>query len=231
MSVVVYKRSIEVVIFDKDGVIINSEPQHKEFSREFYVKKGFSSFITKEMQETFVGRDARLIWRDILITCGYKEEQITPELINQFVKEEYDYKTMRFNESPVIPVKGIYELLDDLRSNGTLLAVASSSHLDNVISSLKKLGVKDYFNVLVGGNQVKKGKPEPDIFLKASKLYGIEPHKCVVIEDSANGVTAAKTGGMKCIGYANPDSGVQDLSLADYVVKEIPEIIVDKLLK
>ena len=79
----------------------------------------------------------------------------------------------------------------------------------------------------IGGNEVKRSKPDPEIFIKAAMQSGSEPAKCLVIEDSANGVTAAKDAGMHCIGYINPGTGVQNLNHADLVVDDLSKITID----
>lgn len=88
----------------------------------------------------------------------------------------------------------------------------------NIDLILKKLDIEKYFDFVVSGEQVVKGKPEPDIFLKVADHYGRQPNDCIVIEDSTNGVLAAKAAKMFCIGYYNPYSGNQDLTKADLII-------------
>jgi beta-phosphoglucomutase-like phosphatase (HAD superfamily) len=89
---------------------------------------------------------------------------------------------------------------------------------------MNRTGLGALFDRVISGGSVKNGKPAPDIFLKAAGLLGVEPADCVVIEDSRNGVIAAKSAGMKCVGYKNPNSGVQDLSCSDLVVDDMRKI-------
>ena len=90
--------------------------------------------------------------------------------------------------------------------------------------------LEQYFSHRIGGNEVKRSKPDPEIFIKAARQSGSEPAKCLVIEDSANGVTAAKDAGMHCIGYLNPGTGVQNLSHADLVVDDLKKITIDVIM-
>src|SRR5690606_5174684 len=88
----------------------------------------------------------------------------------------------------------------------------------NIDLILQKLDIEKYFDFVVSGEQVVKGKPEPDIFLKVANHYSIHPKDCMVIEDSTNGVLAAKAANMFCVGYYNPSSGNQDLTKADLII-------------
>jgi len=102
------------------------------------------------------------------------------------------------------------------RLNGKVkLAIASSSSIASIERNMEQLGLRKYFDKVVSGVTVDKPKPAPDVFLKAAEELGVKPEECLVIEDSCNGVKAAKAAGMACIGYVNPNSGEQDLSEAD----------------
>ncbi len=89
---------------------------------------------------------------------------------------------------------------------------------------LEHFHLEKYFRYRIGGNEVSKSKPEPEIFIKAAQQSSSDPGKCLVIEDSSNGVIAAKTAGMFCVGYASSHTGIQDLSMADMVVQNLDEI-------
>jgi beta-phosphoglucomutase-like phosphatase (HAD superfamily) len=89
---------------------------------------------------------------------------------------------------------------------------------------LKKLKLSHYFMARVSGTELANSKPHPEIFIKSAKLASSELRECIVIEDSQNGITSAKAAGMKCIGFANPNSGVQDLSKADFVIHSFDEL-------
>jgi HAD superfamily hydrolase (TIGR01509 family) len=89
---------------------------------------------------------------------------------------------------------------------------------------MDKLGLRKYVKYWLSGEQVLRSKPEPDIFLKVAEVLNVDPADCLVIEDSASGIKAAKRAGMKCIGYRNLNSGNQDLSGADLIVDKIGEI-------
>jgi HAD superfamily hydrolase (TIGR01509 family) len=136
---------------------------------------------------------------------------------------ERDLKHKMLRDTDLVPSIGVVAFLDALKLNGYTLAIASSSLKRNVDLILGKLKLTAYFDFIVSGEQVTKGKPEPDIFLKVAEHYGLHPNECVVIEDSTNGVAAAKAAGMHCLAYFNPTSGEQDLSKADQVFKSFAD--------
>jgi len=121
---------------------------------------------------------------------------------------------------PIPEIPGVRPLLEELDQMGTLMAVASSSSREIVELILSKLAIRHFFTATVSGKDASQGKPAPDIFLKAAAALGVEPGKCVVIEDSPPGVDGAKKAGMTCIGFANPNSGEQDLTSADLILKD-----------
>jgi len=132
-----------------------------------------------------------------------------------------DYLLSQENEEPM---PGVAELIEELYKNKVKLVVASSASIKNIEIVLKMFNLERFFETKVSGDEVNNGKPAPDIFLYAAKVIGAQPEECIVIEDSKNGVEAAKSAGMKCIGFQNPNSGNQDLSSADMVINSFSEI-------
>ncbi|MDI3311034.1 MAG: HAD-IA family hydrolase, partial [Thermoanaerobacterium sp.] len=109
------------------------------------------------------------------------------------------------------------------------LAVASSSPIEVIKLVVKRLKLESYFDELVSGDFVKRSKPHPDIFLYAAEKLLVEPERCLVIEDSNKGVLAAKSAGMKVVGFINPNSGNQDINMADMVIRSFSELNYEKL--
>jgi HAD superfamily hydrolase (TIGR01509 family) len=125
------------------------------------------------------------------------------------------------------PVPGALDLLGRVADSGRLRAVASSSDGEIVDLVLRRLGIRERFQAVVNGTQVDHGKPEPDIFFEAASRLGVEPARCLVLEDSEAGTRAARAAGMACIGLKNPHSGDQDLSAAHHVVDSLDEVTED----
>jgi HAD superfamily hydrolase (TIGR01509 family) len=121
-------------------------------------------------------------------------------------------------------VPGAQQLVDELRAQELKLAVVSSSTREIVKTVLGHLAITGCFHATVAGDEVAHGKPHPEPFLRAAAMLGFPPECCAVIEDSANGVLAAKAAGMKCVGYLNPHSGEQDLSGADWIVDNLHRV-------
>ena len=147
--------------------------------------------------------------------------EITPD---ELLKANYDIRKelIQSEGRPEIPY--VRELIKDLHANGLKLIIASSSKasvIEEIISGLK---LKEYFNGYVSGEMVARPKPAPDIFLAAANKLCVAPSECIVIEDSYNGLMAAKAAEMACIGFYNPNSGNQDLSCADYIVEGFDEV-------
>ncbi|WP_234123836.1 HAD family hydrolase [Clostridium hydrogenum] len=209
---------IKAVIFDMDGVIIDSEPIHLKYAMELF--KTIEIDMSIEEYNKFIGTNSYYMWNKII--NDYKLKYTMEELIKMERNGFYD-----FISSPnmkIEPIKYIPELLKELKENNYKIAVASSSPMRLIEYILEELKIRKYFDNLVTGDLVERSKPEPDIFLYAAEKLGARPEECVVIEDSHNGVLAAKKAGMKCIGYRNLNSGNQDISKADIIIDSFEEI-------
>lgn len=132
---------------------------------------------------------------------------------------------------PIVPISGIVPLLSAIKAQGLKTAIASSSSYPFIYAVVDKLGIRDYFDKVVSGEDVQEGKPAPDVFLAAAKVLEVAPEAALVVEDSANGVLAAAAAGMKCVGYINESSGAQDLSKATIIIEDFGTLTVDRLLE
>lgn len=215
--------SLKLVIFDMDGVIVDSEPIHFKSEKESFISLGI--VVSKKEHESYVGMDQRGIWKEIKRRhkLFYSEE----ELIEKHIK----ILTTYIIKENLKPMDGVIELFDELEKNGIKKAVASSSPRKLIENILKRFGIYENFDFVISGEEVEKGKPEPDIFKQVAYTLGIQSNNAVVIEDSENGVKAAKEAGMKCIGFENPNSGMQNLSMADKVVKNFRELSLKNIIE
>jgi len=193
-------RKLELVIFDMDGLMIDTEPISKEFWKQAIEHQGF------EMDEEFF---ATLIGRN---TAGIRG------LLNNFYGPNFDFekaakmrnKSMEdhVNAHGVSMKKGLIQILDCIDKLGLKKAVATSTEMDSMKRKLASIGVLDRFDTHVTGDQVKNGKPNPEIFLTAAARLGICPSNCVVLEDSNAGIHAAYDASMRPI--LIPDMAVTD---------------------
>ncbi|MBT1280292.1 HAD family phosphatase [Thermoanaerobacter sp. CM-CNRG TB177] len=207
---------IKAVVFDMDGVIIDSEPIHIKLENELFKSLGLE--ISEEEHLTFVGASSYYMWRKI------KERFNLPQSVEELVeKDRKMYLDHVLRTGEIIPIEGITETVKKLFEKKYKLAVASSSPIDVIKLVVKKLAIDNCFEVLVSGDYVENSKPSPDIFLYTAAKLKVKPYECVVIEDSYNGVHGAKKAGMTVIGFKNPNSGNQDLSEADFIVDSLGE--------
>ncbi|MGH4051566.1 MAG: HAD family hydrolase [Clostridium sp.] len=216
---------LKAVIFDMDGVIIDSEPTHMKLENETYKELGIK--VTQDEHHSFVGATSNYMWETL--KNKYKLNQTLDELI-EYDRSKY-FKYLNSDECEITLIDGVKDLIKDFHENGLKLAIASSSPLDVIMAIAKKFQVEEYFEVFVTGDYVQRSKPEPDIFLFALKKLGVSADNCIVIEDSHNGVRAAKKAGMKCVGINSGVAGSQDISMADLVINIFKEVDYIKLSK
>ncbi|CAM3513859.1 MULTISPECIES: HAD family hydrolase [Saccharibacillus] len=212
---------IEAFIFDMDGVIIDSEPLHFDVDRQVLEYYGHS--ITQEQLEGYVGMTNPEFWS--ILRGEYGMSQTVEEIIEY----QLGIKLGVLHAAQMEPIPGIRELLAELRRGGIPRAIASSSPRVFIEAVLDKFGLQGEFDFVVSSEEVPRGKPSPDVYLRAAELLGADPARCVVLEDARHGIAAAKAAGMACIGYVNPNSGNQDLTQADLIVDEIGHIRLDDL--
>ncbi|MDF2820833.1 MAG: HAD-superfamily hydrolase, subfamily variant 3 [Clostridiales bacterium] len=207
---------LKAVLFDMDGVIVDSEPMHGE--AVLLTLKDFGIYVEMEFFNQFIGSTNIYLWGEAI------KEFNLDTTVEELLKIQLEKKRLLIEKDGHQGIEGITELVKDLKKNGIKLAVASSSALPYIKEVITKLGLLEYFDELVSGEDVPNPKPAPDVFYKAAKVLGVEASECVVIEDSKNGVNAAKNAGMPCIGFINLNSGNQDLSNANILIEGFEEV-------
>jgi len=206
---------LQAVIWDLDGVIIDSAEEHRKSWHRLAQAEGLP-LTDEQFYATFGMRN------DVIIPKLWGP--MPPERIEVMAdrKEEYYREFMR---NAATPLPGAIELLSALRDAGYRQALASSTPIKNIELVNEILGLDRYLSVLVSGESVARGKPAPDVFLKAAAELGIEPARCLVIEDAVAGVQAAHAGGMLCIAVAG-ERDLPELRRADLMVKDLREVTV-----
>jgi len=210
---------ITTVIFDMDGVIIDSEPIYMKVEQQLFKEVGLE--LTHEEHAAFVGRSD--LWK--VVKDRYNLDYNVQEIHR---KENERYLEIINNSFDDDPIDGVVELIDNLHKKGIKLVLASSSEMKNIELVLTKFGLLSYFDLRISGADLETSKPHPEIFEKAAEMAKTDPQHCLVIEDSANGVKAAKSANMKCIGFRNANSGNQDLSTADWIIESFDEFDLNK---
>jgi len=172
------------VIFDMDGVLADTEPVYFRSNQALFRQLGFS--VSPDDYAQFVGLDAELMWSRL------KERQNLPHRVPDLVRLEKEGMLAGLQESGLQPTPGLHDLLTRIQSRAVRAAIASSSSHDVFRVVLSKLDLLNNFPVLVSGEDVASGKPAPEIILRAAHLLDCPPENCLVIEDSTNGVLAAR---------------------------------------
>lgn len=213
---------MKAVIFDMDGVLVDSQPYH--FKADIDTMAEYGVIKDQKFYEAFAGTLTDNRMRTLRDMFGL--DVPAEELIEKREKMILDIMA---NED-IKPVSGIPELLRSIKALGLKTAVASSSGIELIKLVLDRLGIAVYFDSITSGNDVKRGKPSPDIFLLAAERIGVNPRDCFVVEDSENGVKAAKSAGMKALGYINPTSGNQCLDMADAVTDDFRKVDINDFM-
>jgi HAD superfamily hydrolase (TIGR01509 family) len=208
----------KALIFDMDGVLIDSEPLHKQIEQDILKELGVNVSLEEHFKFASMGK---VMWDIMKKRYGFNKEVTTDELHKE--KEKRYIKAL--TSKPILPIDGLKELVTYAKEKGLLLAVASSASIFNINLVLKAIGLEQFFGLIVSGEQVPRNKPYPDIYLKTAELLKLEVEECAVVEDSANGVKSAKAAGMYCIGFRNLSSGNQYISPADVIVDSLREAI------
>ncbi len=207
-------QKFSAVIFDMDGVIIDSEPRHERAFLDVFEQMGYGQTHGVHFEQ-YLGRSDRAVWLDFI--AKHNPKWTLDELTAW--KQNHLIEIIR-REQPIFD--GLPELVARLAPHYRLAVASGSVHpvIDEVLA-MKSL--RRFFPVVVSVQDVAKGKPAPDIFLRAAALLGVEPAACCVIEDSAAGVTAARAAGMTAIAITNT-LPAEKLTHANHAVRTYEEI-------
>ena len=205
------------IIFDMDGVLLDSEPMHQEIIYEVFQLEGIP--FDKAYIQTLTGMSAFPMWEKV------KHDAQRSESVEELIKFHRDYFFKRLPEVKVPLVPHVKDVLEKFKNEGKHLSLASSSGRKLIDIFTQQTNIAHYFEVIMSGDDVKYSKPNPEIFLKVAQWYGLPATQFTVIEDSTNGVKAAKSAGMQCVGFQNPLSGGQDLSQADLLIHSMQELL------
>ncbi|AOT69300.1 beta-phosphoglucomutase [Geosporobacter ferrireducens] len=207
---------IRAVIFDLDGVITETSRQH------FQAWKAVAYMIGVEIDST-VNESLKGVSREeslkIILKYGGILDKYSKEEMEKlcFCKNEY-YKQLISQFTPANVFEGVVEMFEYLRGKGIKIAIGSASH--NAPALISAMALEPYIDYIVDPGDVKRGKPAPDIFLKAASALGVKPSECIGVEDAVAGVEAIKAAGMYAIGIGDAEV----LKEADVVFGSIAEI-------
>lgn len=210
----------KAVIFDMDGVI--SDTQNSIARIESDMLRRYDVLMSPdEIIKKYAGQ------KDIVqFTEIFAEANIDID-VDMFIAEKETFTKIHI-ETSLLAIPGSQEYISLLSKNRIPLAVASGAASEIIELILEKLAVRPFFSAIAAANDVKKGKPDPEIFLLAAEKLGVSPEFCIVIEDAKNGIQAAKAAGMKAIGITTTHTR-NDLKEADLIVDSFSELSIDTI--
>lgn len=213
---------LKAVLFDMDGVIVDTEPLH---SKAYYLMfKAVNIEVTDELYTSFTGQSTISICRKL---CTHFKLSETPETLVAFKRKFF--KQIFETDEDLHLIDGVLDLIKDYHNNGLTLVLASSASMTTINNVFERFNLNQYFISKLSGADLKDSKPHPEIFIKAAEASGYQKSECFVIEDSTNGITASKAAGIYCVGFRSPHSKNQDYTKADLVISTFSEIKYSKV--
>jgi HAD superfamily hydrolase (TIGR01509 family) len=212
-----FPSDLKCVIFDMDGVIIDSEELHKR--AYYHTFKSIGVEVSEDLYKTFTGSSTINAFQRLV---AHFELDLIPE---ELVKRKRAYYVNLFENDPDLHlVKGVEDLIKFLYAKNLTLVLASSSAMVNINRVFNRFDLNPYFTAKISGADLVESKPNPEIFIKAAALGNTPRANCLVIEDSDNGVQAANDAGIYVVGYRNPLAADQTLNKANQVITEFVEL-------
>ena len=214
---------LKAVLFDMDGVIVDTEPLHCKAYYKMFSAVGIS--VSRALYESFTGQSTITICRQLCQLFKLKE---SPETLVQ-LKRDF-FKDLFFKDDNLDLIDGVLELIKDYHKNGITLVLASSASMITINNVFNRFNLDSYFIAKLSGADLIASKPHPEIFIKAAIASGYSKKECLVIEDSTNGIVAANAAGIFCVGFKSPHSKNQVYANADLVISSFKEIGYEKAL-
>ncbi len=213
---------IKAVLFDMDGVIVDTEPLHGRAYQAMFKEVGIP--VTKSLYETFTGQSTLEICRQL---CELYQLDKSPESLVQIKREAFKSIFRTDNNLEMIP--GVLDLIKEYHQNGLTLILASSASMNTINFVFDRFKLDPFFKAKLSGADLKASKPHPEIFINAAKASGFDKKQCIVIEDSTNGIAAAHAAEIYCVAFKSPHSKNQDYSLANIIIDDFKEISYNKI--
>lgn len=208
---------LKAVLFDMDGVIVDTEPLHRKAYFAMFADVNIN--VTEALYNNFTGQSTINICKELVQLFKLTE---TPERLMQLKRKHFKY--LFENDTSLGLLEGVFDLIKDYHNNGLTLVLASSASMVNIDRIFERFDLNQYFVAKLSGADLQQSKPHPEIFIKAAEAAGFAKDHCIVIEDSTNGMKAANSAGIFCVGYKSNHSKNQDYSFADKVIKNFEEI-------
>ena len=216
------KEMFKAVLFDMDGVIVDTEPLHRK--AYFKMFKAINIEVSDDLYESFTGQSTLAICVQL---CQLFKLTEPPTTLVQ-LKRDF-FKELFFNDDSLTLIEGVLDRIKEYHQKGMTLVLASSASMLTIDNVFKRFKLDSYFVAKLSGADLRASKPHPEIFIKAAKASGYDQKHCVIIEDSTNGIAAANAAGIYCIGFKSPHSKNQDYTKASKIITDFSEISYHKL--
>jgi HAD superfamily hydrolase (TIGR01509 family) len=213
---------LKAVLFDMDGVIVDTEPLHHKAYQQMFETVGID--VSVAMYTSFTGQSTRGICEELCSHFGLKNN---PKELVQMKRN--NFTKLFFEDQDLKLITGVEKLIKDYFKNGLTLILASSASMFTIKNVTERFKLDPFFTDKLSGADLKVSKPHPEIFINAAKAANANPNECMVIEDSTNGIKAAKRAGIFCTAYKSKNSKNQDYTLADKLITSYEEISFDKI--
>lgn len=213
---------LKTVIFDMDGVIVDTEPVHKYAYYKHFEELNIE--VSEELYASFTGNSTRNVFQRIKDTF-----QLNEDVEDLILRKRFLFNNAFDTKEDLFLIEGVEDLIKELHKSGIELILASSASKGTIQRVFNRFNLHQYFTHTVSGEDFPKSKPHPAIFLHAASLSIHPKENCIVIEDSTNGVAAAKAADIYCVGYRSSNSKLQDLTKADLIVNHFNEINVPNM--
>ena len=208
------------VIFDMDGVIVHTNPYHSMAFREFFSTRNLAPTDEEFAQHMFGKSNSYILTHFLQRTIEGEELRL--------LEDEKESLFRKIYEPHIDPIKGITTFINDLDKNGVKLGVATSAPIANLELILSKVPLRSKMGSILASENVKKHKPDPEVYLTSAKNLGVKPDQCVVFEDSFSGVSAGLNAGMKVVGVLTSHSEVE-LPPCSFYIKDYSELSFEKI--
>jgi beta-phosphoglucomutase len=215
---------LKAVLFDMDGVIVDTEPLHRKAYHRMFDDVNIE--VDHVLYESFTGQSTINICKRLVDEFNLNE---TPEDLVRLKRKHYKYLFEHDDELALID--GVLDRIKDYHLNNVKLVVASSASMTGINQIFDRFNLNHYFSAKFSGGDLKQSKPHPEIFIKAATSTGFSRSECIVIEDSTNGIKAAKAANIFCVGFKSEHSTGQDYHLADMTISDFKEISYENVMK
>ena len=215
---------LKAIIFDLDGTLVDSLPYHHESWRIFFKNNNIEENDFNEIYRNYKGGGTLELMSSVFGDTYTKDE----------LEKMSDDKEVIFRDiyrSKIFPINGLRKFLDNLKKNNILLSIGSNAIRKNVLMTIKELGITNYFSSIICGDEVSKGKPDPEMYIKTLSNLKVNKNECIIFEDSIEGITAAKNANIKAIGVTSSQSSETLKSVGAFkTIEDYTKISIDNIL-